>query len=64
MSAAIAWRIPPGVLRGLAEVPLDQPAALLLRHSVRDALPAGEAGNSLPITEVGEKLSRELGGVI
>lgn len=52
------------MLRWLAEVPSDQPVALLLRHSVRDALPAGDAGNLVPITEVGEKLGRELGGVI
>lgn len=64
MSAAIEWRIPPSVLRWLEEVPGDQPVALLLRHSVRDFLPPGDAGYALPITDVGAKLGRELGGLV
>lgn len=61
MTAAIEWRIPPSVLRHLDEVPTDVPVAMLIRHSVRDELPPGEAGYVLPITEVGATLARELG---
>lgn len=64
MTAAIEWRIPPSVLRWLEEVPRDRSVALLLRHSVRDFLPPGDAGYSLPITDIGAKLGRELGGFI
>lgn len=64
MSATEAWCIPPSVLRWLAELPENLPVALLLRHSVRDPLPPGEAGNAVPITEVGTRLGRELGGLL
>jgi broad specificity phosphatase PhoE len=40
---------------------MNQPVALLLRHSVRDDLPPGEAGNHVPITEIGRQLANELG---
>lgn len=61
MSMAIDWQIPPSILRWLDAVPAERPVALLLRHSVRDYLPPGDAGYTLPITEVGERLGRELG---
>ncbi len=64
MNDRIKWRIPPSVLRGLMEMPKDRPIALLLRHSVRDELPPGNAGNSLPITADGIHLAQELGGLI
>jgi broad specificity phosphatase PhoE len=57
----IDWQIPPSVLAHLERVPRDQAVTLLLRHSVRDQLPPGEAGNVLPITSVGRQLARELG---
>ncbi len=62
MTVAIEWRIPPSMVRHLDEVPVDRPVAMLIRHSVRDELPPGEAGYVLPITEVGATLARELGG--
>lgn len=64
MSDNIEWRIPSSVLRGLVELPKDRPIAVLLRHSVRDDLPPGIAGYSLPITEAGTQLAQELGGLI
>jgi len=64
MSDNIEWRIPPSVLRGLVELPKDRPIAALLRHSVRDDLPPGIAGYSLPITEAGTQLAQELDGLI
>lgn len=56
------WQIPPSVLRHLEGTPNDRAVALLLRHSVRDRLPPGDAAYSLPITDVGRRLARELGG--
>jgi len=64
MSDHIEWRIPPSVLSGLEELPMDCPIAVLLRHSVRDDLPLGIAGYSLPITEAGIQLAQELGGMV
>lgn len=58
---AVDWRIPPSVLRLLERAPSDRPVAVLIRHSVRDELPDGEAGYVLPITETGRRLARELG---
>ena len=60
----ICWRIPPSVLEHLERVASDQAVAVLLRHSVREELPPGEAGNSVPITEIGSLLARELGGLL
>ena len=58
---AIRWEIPPSVLRWLERAPNDRPVAMLIRHSVRDHLPPGDAGYRLPITEVGVRLARALG---
>ena len=55
------WTIPPSVLQHLDRAPADRALVLLLRHSVRDALPPGEAGNRLPITETGRRLAQGLG---
>lgn len=55
------WQIPPTVLYHLGRMPADRPVAVLLRHSVRDDLPPDEAGNDLPITEIGRQLAVELG---
>jgi broad specificity phosphatase PhoE len=60
----IDWRIPPSVLHWLSEVPASAPTAVLLRHSVRDYLPPGDAGYALPITAVGATLARELGAIV
>lgn len=64
MSYAIDWRVPPSVYRILARAPLDRPVVLLLRHSVRDHLPPGDAGYALPITDVGRRLGLELGAML
>lgn len=61
MTMTADWQLPPSVLRHLDIVPEGSPVALLLRHSVRDELPAGDAGYTLPITEVGRRLAFQLG---
>jgi broad specificity phosphatase PhoE len=63
-TANIEWKIPPSVLEHLEAVPKDQPVALLLRHSVRDELPPGDAGYVLPITAAGVAIATELGRVL
>lgn len=62
--SGIEWRIPPSVLTHLVRIPVDRPVALLLRHSVRDRLPPGDAGNALPITNIGRRLARGLGSLL
>ena len=59
--SATDWRIPPSVTRWLAEMPVEAPVALLLRHSVRGPLPHGDAGNTVPLTRDGVRLARRLG---
>lgn len=61
MTSAEDWQVPPSVLRHLDRIPRDRPVALLLRHSVREDLPAGEAGRILPITAIGRRLACQLG---
>ena len=58
------WRIPPSVIRWLAEAPADAPVAVLLRHSVRGPLPRGDAGNAVPLTRDGARLAQRLGAVL
>ena len=60
----IDWRIPPSVTRWMAEAPVSEPVAMLLRHSVRDRLPPGKIGDTLPITPVGAALGHELGALL
>lgn len=60
----VQWQIPPSVLRLLGRAPADRAVVVLLRHSVRDHLPPGDAGYILPITEVGRRLAVELGGLL
>lgn len=55
------WVIPPSVLHQLDRLPSDRPVVALLRHSVRDHLPPGDAGYVLPITEGGRRLAIALG---
>ncbi len=55
------WEIPQWTLTFLETVPKDRPVAVLLRHSVRNRLPPGEAGNAVPITEEGRRLAVRLG---
>ena len=61
MTEHIEWQIPPSMTRWIKEAPPDRPVVLLLRHSVRDDLPPGDAGYTLPITEIGRQLGKELG---
>ncbi|MEN3112120.1 histidine phosphatase family protein [Uliginosibacterium paludis] len=61
MTKAHAWEIPESLLRNLEQTPVDLPIALLLRHSVRDELPPGEAGNEVPITDAGKDIALKLG---
>lgn len=58
------WQIPPSVLAHLERVPRDRAVAVLLRHSVRDHLPPDDVGYTLPITDVGRRLARELGELL
>ena len=60
----IQWQIPPSVTRLLEEAPTDRAIVVLLRHSVRDHLPPGDAGYVLPITDIGRRLALELGGLV
>ena len=60
----IDWRIPPSVTRWMAEAPVSEPVAMLLRHSVRDRLPPGKIGDTVPITPVGVALGHELGALL
>ncbi len=60
----VQWQIPPSLLTHLDRIPRDRPVALLLRHSVRDRLPPGDAGNAQPITDIGRRLARDLGGLL
>lgn len=64
MTVTIDWKIPPSMPRWIEKAPTDLPVVLLLRHSVRDFLPPGDAGYTLPITEVGWQLGRELGALL
>jgi broad specificity phosphatase PhoE len=61
---AVQWQIPPSVQRLLQRAPTDRAVVVLLRHSVRDHLPPGDAGYAVPITEVGRRLALELGGLL
>jgi broad specificity phosphatase PhoE len=60
----VDWQIPPSLLEHLQHVPSDRPVVLLMRHSVRDALPPGDVGYALPITEVGQRLAIQLGEIL
>jgi len=64
MKTKTEWSVPPSVMEALQTVPADKPIALLLRHSVRPDLTPGEAGYSLPITEDGKRIAKELGRML
>lgn len=61
MTKAHGWEIPASLLSNLEKIPVDQPVALLLRHSVRGELPPGEVGNEVPITDAGKDIALKLG---
>jgi Histidine phosphatase superfamily (branch 1) len=58
------WHLIPSMILNLKKIPTDRPVVLLIRHSVREALPPGESGYMVPITEQGCELSRKLGQVL
>ncbi len=60
----VHWRIPPAMSRLLARAPADRAVVVLLRHSVRDHLPPGDAGYVLPITATGQRLASDLGTLL
>ncbi len=64
MIDTIQWRIPPSIFPILDRLPRNCPVVLLLRHSVRGHLPPGHAGYTLPITDIGRQLGRELGAIL
>jgi broad specificity phosphatase PhoE len=53
--------LPHSTLNWLAQVPMDRPVTVLLRHSARGPLPVDEDGSTVPLTESGIELARELG---
>ncbi|CCO22250.1 histidine phosphatase family protein [Maridesulfovibrio hydrothermalis] len=64
MMDAADWQIPPSVIENLERLPHDRPIVFLIRHSVREDLPDGSAAYSLPITECGIQLGRQLGSLL
>lgn len=58
------WQIPTHTRDLLDAAPRDRAVVLLLRHSVRGHLPAGDAGYATPITEDGRRLAVALGEVL
>lgn len=53
-----------GLSRGLELTAPFASSALILRHSIREAIPAGETGNNIPLTTEGRELARILGASI
>ena len=64
MTENIEWVIPPSTCDWLAKTPSERPVVALLRHSVRGYLPPGRAGDTVPITQTGVSLARELGATL
>jgi broad specificity phosphatase PhoE len=56
--------IPLSTFRWLADVPTDRPVALLVRHSVRDALARDDVGYDVPLNAFGVQLARDLGTAV
>lgn len=61
---SIEWVVPPSNARWLEEIAEDVPVAILLRHSVRGDISAGDAGYGVPLTEIGGQLARDLGAML
>ena len=53
--------IPSGLSSGLALTSSFASSALIIRHSIREAIPAGETGNNIPLTAEGRQLAELLG---
>ncbi|MCA9527786.1 MAG: histidine phosphatase family protein [Myxococcales bacterium] len=62
--SALQWQIPPSLLQQLQRTPKDRAVVMLVRHSVREALPPGDVGNAVPITDAGRGLALELGRLL
>ncbi|MCP4701148.1 MAG: histidine phosphatase family protein [Gammaproteobacteria bacterium] len=60
----IQWRIPLSTLYWLDKIPKEKPVAVLLRHSVREPLPADNSGYAVPINETGAQLAHQLGVIL
>jgi broad specificity phosphatase PhoE len=58
------FTIPGPMLDSIARAPRDRAVAILLRHSVRDHLPPDDVGYTMPLTDAGRQLARELGAVL
>lgn len=56
--------VPPSLGLLLETAPRDKPVAVLLRHAERGRLPAGDAGNSEPITVGGQRSAKALGAML
>ncbi|MBI5529598.1 MAG: histidine phosphatase family protein [Deltaproteobacteria bacterium] len=61
MGDFIDWQVPSSTVTWLERMPADLPVAMLIRHSVRPPLRAGEEGFTLPITDDGIRIARSLG---
>lgn len=53
--------LPLGLSRGLELTAPYASSALIIRHSIREAIPEGQAGNNVPLTAEGRELARILG---
>jgi broad specificity phosphatase PhoE len=56
-----SYELPESTLNWLAQVPMERPVTVLLRHSARSPLPEEADGSMIPLTESGIELARELG---
>jgi broad specificity phosphatase PhoE len=59
VESQISWPTSPPPLPQF--IPLDRPVALLLRHAERPPIPPGQTGNSLGLTEYGERTAELFG---
>ncbi len=64
MTQESLWRIPASTLYWLQHTPLDRPVTMLLRHSVRGALPPDGIGYHVPLLPAGVQLAIELGQLL
>jgi hypothetical protein len=56
--------IPFGLAYGLSVIPKGGPVALIVRHSIRGEIPAGQTGNDVPLTPDGRQLAETLGAAL
>ncbi len=56
--------LPPSMLEGMSLVPEDRPAALLIRHSLREELTNKTPGFDVPLTEAGVELAEQFGAAL